>query len=92
MPIGCPTSLLVERAVVASSPWFTPWRGGVAHVAIGIALGYAAPQLAISLKPFGDAFIKAIKLMVAPIVLRGHCHDGRYPSRRLRRTQGDHLF
>jgi aerobic C4-dicarboxylate transport protein len=37
-------------------------------VAIGIALGYVEPQLAISLKPFGDAFIKAIKLMVAPIV------------------------
>jgi Na+/H+-dicarboxylate symporter len=37
-------------------------------IAIGIALGYAEPQLAISLKPFGDAFIKAIKLMVAPIV------------------------
>src|SRR5215467_10292831 len=37
-------------------------------VAIGIVLGYAAPQLAVSLKPFGDAFIKAIKLMVAPIV------------------------
>jgi aerobic C4-dicarboxylate transport protein len=37
-------------------------------VAIGIAVGYAEPQLAISLKPFGDAFIKAIKLMVAPIV------------------------
>jgi aerobic C4-dicarboxylate transport protein len=37
-------------------------------IAIGITLGYAEPQLAISLKPFGDAFIKAIKLMVAPIV------------------------
>jgi aerobic C4-dicarboxylate transport protein len=37
-------------------------------IAIGIALGYAEPQLAISVKPFGDAFIKAIKLMVAPIV------------------------
>jgi hypothetical protein len=37
-------------------------------VAIGILLGYAEPQLAISLKPVGDAFIKAIKLMVAPIV------------------------
>jgi aerobic C4-dicarboxylate transport protein len=37
-------------------------------VAIGIWLGYAEPQLAISLKPFGDAFIKAIKVMVAPIV------------------------
>ena len=37
-------------------------------LAIGIVLGYAGPQLAISLKPFGDAFIKAIKLILAPIV------------------------
>src|SRR5262252_8697990 len=37
-------------------------------VAIGVALGYAEPQLAISVKPLGDAFIKAIKVMVAPIV------------------------
>jgi aerobic C4-dicarboxylate transport protein len=37
-------------------------------VALGVALGYAEPQFAISLKPFGDAFIKAIKVMVVPIV------------------------
>jgi aerobic C4-dicarboxylate transport protein len=65
-------------------------------VLIGVALGYAAPQLAISLKPFGDAFIDAIKLMFAPIVfvtvVRRHRHDGRFPSSRLRRSQGDHQF
>lgn len=37
-------------------------------VAIGIALGYAERQIAISLKPLGDAFIKVIKLIVVPIV------------------------
>ena len=37
-------------------------------VALGIALGYAEPVLATSLKPLGDAFIKAIKVLVAPIV------------------------
>jgi len=37
-------------------------------VALGIALGYAEPLLATSVKPLGDAFIKAIKVMVAPIV------------------------
>ena len=37
-------------------------------VALGVALGYAEPDVATSLKPLGDAFIKAIKVMVAPIV------------------------
>ena len=37
-------------------------------IALGIALGYAEPLLATSVKPLGDAFIKAIKVMVAPIV------------------------
>jgi aerobic C4-dicarboxylate transport protein len=37
-------------------------------VALGVALGYAEPALAIALKPLGDAFIKAIKVVVMPIV------------------------
>src|SRR5262245_48087668 len=37
-------------------------------VVLGIALGYAEPALATAVKPLGDAFIKAIKVMVAPIV------------------------
>ncbi len=37
-------------------------------VAIGIALGYAEPRIAISLKLRGDAFIKVIKLIVVPVV------------------------
>lgn len=40
----------------------------LAGVVIGVVLGYLEPQLAVSLKPVGDAFVKAIKLMVAPIV------------------------
>lgn len=37
-------------------------------VIVGAALGYAAPDFAMYLKPYGDAFIKAIKVMVAPII------------------------
>jgi aerobic C4-dicarboxylate transport protein len=37
-------------------------------VALGAALGYAFPDFSIYLKPFGDAFIKAIKVVVAPII------------------------
>src|SRR5882672_246236 len=37
-------------------------------IAIGIALGHFYPQLGEQMKPFGDAFIKAIKMIIAPII------------------------
>ena len=37
-------------------------------VAVGIALGHFYPQLGEQMKPLGDAFIKMIKMIIAPIV------------------------
>ena len=37
-------------------------------VALGAALGYAYPAFAISLKPYSDAFVRAIRVVVAPII------------------------
>jgi Na+/H+-dicarboxylate symporter len=37
-------------------------------VVLGAALGYAYPAFAISLKPYGDAFVRAIRVVVAPII------------------------
>jgi aerobic C4-dicarboxylate transport protein len=37
-------------------------------IAIGILLGAFYPGLAVQLKPLGDAFIKLIKMMIAPII------------------------
>src|SRR6478609_10748063 len=37
-------------------------------VVIGAALGYAFPDLAGYLKPYGDAFVRAIKVVVAPVI------------------------
>jgi len=37
-------------------------------VVIGAALGYAYPDLSGYLKPYGDAFVRAIKVVVAPII------------------------
>ena len=37
-------------------------------IAAGILLGYFFPGLAAKLKPLGDAFIKLIKMMIAPII------------------------
>ena len=35
---------------------------------IGILLGYFYPSLAEQMKPLGDAFIKMIKMLIAPII------------------------
>jgi aerobic C4-dicarboxylate transport protein len=37
-------------------------------IAIGIALGMLAPGTAAAMKPFGEGFIKLIKMMIAPII------------------------
>lgn len=40
----------------------------VAGLVLGIVLGVAAPQFAVGLKFFSDAFLKLISMIVAPIV------------------------
>ena len=37
-------------------------------IALGVTLGYFLPELATRLKPLGDAFVKLIKMMIAPII------------------------
>jgi aerobic C4-dicarboxylate transport protein len=37
-------------------------------IAIGVCLGALYPALAMQMKPLGDAFIKLIKMMIAPII------------------------
>src|SRR3712207_4278448 len=37
-------------------------------IVLGILLGHFYPQLGASLKPLGDAFIKLIKMLIAPII------------------------
>ena len=40
----------------------------LAGVIIGAALGHFYPPLAIQMQPFGDAFIKLVRMIIAPIV------------------------
>ena len=37
-------------------------------VAIGIALGYFAPETAVKMKPLADGFIKLIKMLIGPVI------------------------
>ncbi len=40
----------------------------LAAIAAGVLLGYFYPEAAVSMKPFGDGFIKLIKMIIAPII------------------------
>ena len=37
-------------------------------VGLGILIGYFAPDVGKSLKPLGDAFIKLIRMLIAPLI------------------------
>jgi aerobic C4-dicarboxylate transport protein len=40
----------------------------VCAILIGILLGHLYPALAVKMQPLGEAFIKAIKMLIAPII------------------------
>ena len=62
-------SATVPQVVAPRPAW---WKALYAQVliaiAVGGALGHFAPELAVSLKPLGDAFIKLVKLIIAPVI------------------------
>jgi len=44
------------------------WLQVLAATAIGIALGLAHPALGARMKPFGDAFIALVRMIIAPVI------------------------
>ena len=62
----------VERtmtAVAARKPLYSHlYFQVVTAIIIGILLGYFYPKVGEQMKPFGDAFIKMIKMLIAPII------------------------
>src|ERR1700686_298306 len=71
----------MSTAVVAASPlserkpiYNSLFVQVVAGLVLGIILGMAAPDFAISLKILSDAFLKLSQMIVAPIVFCGVVH------------------
>ena len=63
------SSTLATAAPTARKPLYTSLFVQVlAGLALGIILGMAAPDFAVGLKVFSDAFLKLISMIVAPIV------------------------
>ena len=53
----------------ASKPWWTALYAQVLiAIVVGGALGHFVPDIAVQLKPLGDAFIKLVKLVIAPVI------------------------
>ena len=53
----------------ARPPWYRIlYLQVLVAVALGIVVGYFFPDFGKSLKPLGDAFIKLVKMMIAPII------------------------
>jgi len=56
-------------APAAHHPWWQHLYAQVlTAIAIGVLLGYFWPSVGIEMKPFGDGFIKLIKMLIAPII------------------------
>jgi aerobic C4-dicarboxylate transport protein len=63
------TTITASAQKRPSSPWWSQlWVWVLIAMALGIALGRAAPDLAIQMGPLGDAFIKLIRMLIAPII------------------------
>jgi aerobic C4-dicarboxylate transport protein len=49
--------------------WYkTLWIQVMLAMVLGVALGHFSPQVGTSLQPLGDAFIKLIRMLIAPII------------------------
>jgi aerobic C4-dicarboxylate transport protein len=52
-----------------SKPWYRQlWAQVLIAMVVGILLGYFDPPLGERMAPLGDAFIKAIRMLIAPII------------------------
>jgi aerobic C4-dicarboxylate transport protein len=52
-----------------AKPWYRQlWAQVLLGMAAGILLGYVDPALGERMAPLGDAFIKAIRMLIAPII------------------------
>ena len=61
------TTLTIEKPR-ARALWKELWVQVLIAMAIGILLGVLNPELATRMQPLGDAFIKAIRMLIAPII------------------------
>lgn len=60
------------------------WTQVLFAMAIGVLLGWRYPSAGVAMQPFGDAFIKAIRFIVAPLIFCSVVHGIAGMQQRLR--------
>lgn len=62
-------STLAPGAAPGRHPWFHHLYAQVLiAIAAGIAVGFVWPEWGVALQPLGDAFIKLVKMIIAPVI------------------------
>ena len=63
-------SRALQRDIVAKRPvWYRNlYIQVLIAIALGVLLGAAAPQKGVAMRPFGDAFVALIRMMIAPVI------------------------
>lgn len=63
------TAIALSGKTTTKKAWWKElWVHVLIAMAIGIALGIYYPSFAEKMQPFGDGFIKAIRMLIAPII------------------------
>src|SRR5215472_9201396 len=63
------TSVPPAAAARGPKPWYAQlWIQVLIGMGIGILLGWLSPERGAAMQPLGDAFIKAIRMLIAPII------------------------
>ncbi len=66
---GPDTSAIRDETPIARKAWYRSLYAQVlVAMLIGIAVGHFFPAFGESLKPLGDAFIKLVKMIIAPVI------------------------
>ena len=64
----------MARTAKAAAPakrtpiWAQLYAQVLVAIVAGAAVGYFQPKLGVDLKPLGDAFIKLVKMIIAPVI------------------------
>src|SRR5713226_4783782 len=63
------TASTAKTVAASHKPFYTHLYAQVlTAIVLGVLLGHFYPQLGEQMKPLGDAFIKTIKMLIAPII------------------------
>ena len=62
------TPIMTENAAVKKPFYKVLYVQVLFAIAVGIVLGVVYPDLGAKMKPFGDAFVRLIKMIIAPVI------------------------